>query len=337
MPAIPPPLDASRAAATLVTTWRLPPQVEARADGNYRVVRANPEDHAFSPELLNTRANGADALLIGPTDRLTADVIGHLPSTVRIVATFSVGTDHIDLAAARARGLVVTNTPDVVTDATAEIAVLLLLGAARRAGEGQRMIRAACDTPEGWRGWTPTQLLGRQLTGKRLGIFGMGRIGQAVARRARAFDMIIHYTNRRRLPLEQEQGAIYHPDPDTLLACADFLSLHCPSTPETRHWLNAERISRLPERAVVINTARGAVVDDSALIAALRSGRLFAAGLDVFDGEPDLHPAYRTLPNVVALPHLGSATEETRNAMGFRCLDNLDAFLAGHQPPDRVV
>jgi lactate dehydrogenase-like 2-hydroxyacid dehydrogenase len=175
------------------------------------------------------------------------------------------------------------------------------------------------------------------VTGKRLAILGMGRIGQAVARRARGFDMEIHYHNRRRLPADEETGAIYHADAEDLLSVADFLSIHSPATPETHHWLNAERIARLPDQAVVINTARGSVVDDEALIAALRSGKLAAAGLDVFENEPRLHPGYVSLPNTFLLPHLGSATDRTRDAMGFTALDNLDAFFAGGELPNRVV
>ncbi len=180
-------------------------------------------------------------------------------------------------------------------------------------------------------------MLGTQVTGKRLGIFGMGRIGQAIAKRARAFDMQIHYANRRRLPPELESGAIYHASADEMLPQCDFLSINAPGGPETRHWLNAERIARLPDGAIVVNTARGGLVEDSALIAALRSGKLFAAGLDVFEHEPNLNPAYRELANVFLLPHPGSATIETRNAMGFKALDNLDAFFAGLELPDRVI
>ena len=277
-------------------------------------------------------AASADALLVSAVDPIPADLIRSLPDSVRMIATFSVGTDHIDLAAAKARGIAVSNTPGVLTDATADIAFLLLLGAARRASEGERLIR------EGrWEGWAPTQLVGVHVTGKRLAILGMGRIGQAVARRARGFDMEIHYHNRRRLPADEESGAIYHADADDLLSVADFLSIHSPATPETHHWLNAERIARLPDRAVVINTARGSVVDDEALIAALRSGKLAAAGLDVFENEPRLHPGYASLPNTFLLPHLGSATDRTRDAMGFTALDNLDAFFAGGELPNRVV
>ena len=321
---------------TVALSRRLPAAVEARAARDY-ALRTNPDDGALDGPALTRHAEGADGLLVCPADRLPAPLIAALPPSVRILATFSVGTDHIDLKAAAARGLVVTNTPDVLTDATAEIAILLMLAAARRAGEGERVARTPPGAPGGWTGWTPTQLLGQQVTGKRLAILGMGRIGQAVAVRARAFGMTIHYSNRRRLPPDQEQGAVFHADPEDLLSHADFLSLHCPATAETRHWLDARRLALLPRNAVVVNTARGAVVDDEALIAALRTGRVFAAGLDVYENEPNLHPGYRTLDNAVLLPHLGSATVETRDAMGFRALDNLDAFFSGREPPDRVV
>ena len=317
----------------LLVTRRLPDAVEARAARDFEA-RLNPQDRALSGAEIAALARecGANGILCTAGDRLDADAIAALPEGVRIVATFSVGTDHIDLNAAKGRGLIVTNTPEVLTDATADIALLLMLGAARRASEGERMIRTGA-----WTGWTPTQLLGTHLGGKRLGIVGMGRIGQAVARRARAFGMTIHYSNRRRLPPDQEAGAVYHADPEAMLAVCDVLSLHFPATPETTHWLNAERIERLPQGAIVVNTARGSVVDDGALIAALASGRLAAAGLDVFENEPNLHAGYRSLENCFLLPHLGSATVETRNAMGFKALDNLDAFYAGAEPPDRVA
>ena len=315
----------------ILLTRRLPEAVEARASRDYAAI-LNPNDAALSGAAIAGRAAGADAVLCCAGDRLDAEAIAALPGRVKLLATFSVGTDHIDLAAAKARGLIVTNTPDVLTDATADIALLLILGAARRASEGERMIRA-----DGWTGWTPTQLMGTHIGGKRLGIVGMGRIGQAVAHRARAFGMAIHYSNRRRLPPDIEQGAVYHADPEAMLPVSDVLSLHFPATAETRHWLNADRIGRLPPGAILVNTARGSVVDDTAVIAALRAGRLAAAGLDVFENEPNLHPGYRDLPNSFLLPHLGSATVETRNAMGFKALDNIDAVLAGQAPPNRVV
>jgi lactate dehydrogenase-like 2-hydroxyacid dehydrogenase len=249
------------------------------------------------------------------------------------VATYSVGVDHCDLKAAAKRGLIITNTPDVLNDATAEVAMLLLLGAARRAAEGERMMRAAS-----WTSWSLSFMVGTEVTGKRLGIVGMGRIGQILARRARGFDMTIHYHNRRRLPAAQEAGAVYHAVLEDLLPHCDFLSLNCPATAETEGLLDRQRLSRLPYGAVLVNTARGGIVDDEAVIAALRSGQLAAAGLDVFSGEPDrIHPAYRALPNTFLLPHIGSATRETRDAMGFCALDNLDAVFAGEEPPNRVI
>lgn len=314
----------------LAVTRRLTDAVEARLDAHYRVRRPD-IDRPPAPEVLLSLAQGADGVLACPGDPLNATVIGALPAGIRVIATVSVGYDHVDIAAAAARGIPVTNTPGVLTEATAEIALLLLLGAARRATEGIDLIRSGR-----WTGIAPTQLLGVGLNGKRLGILGMGRIGQAVADRARAFGMTIHYANRRRLPPELERNAVFHADPDALLRHADFLSLHCPATPETTGWLDARRIALLPRGAIVVNTARGSVVVDDALIAALRDGHLAAAGLDVFNGEPALDPRYLALPNAFLLPHLGSATVETRNAMGFTALDNLDAVFAGREPPNRV-
>ncbi|WP_029006719.1 2-hydroxyacid dehydrogenase [Azospirillum halopraeferens] len=322
--------EAERAKPVLFVTRRLPDAVEARARRDYDA-RLNADDEPLTPDRLRTGAAGADAVLCCPADRMDAAAIALLPERVGILATFSVGIDHIDMAAAHARGLCVTNTPDVLTDATADVAMLLILAAARRASEGERLLRRGA-----WTGWAPTQLTGTHIGGKRLAIVGMGRIGRAVARRAVAFGMSVHYTGRHRLPPELEMGAIYHPDPETLPAVADVLSFHCPATPQTHRWLNAARIDRLPPGAIVVNTARGAVVDDAALIAALRSGRIAAAGLDVYTNEPHLDPGYLTLENAVLLPHLGSATVETRNAMGFRALDNLDAFFAGRPVPHRI-
>lgn len=314
----------------ILVTRKLPDAVEDRLARDY-AARLNPDDTVLTPPALIERARGADAILATPTEKFGADVIARLPASVRAVATFSVGYDHIDLQAAAARRLVVTNTPDVLSDATAEVAILLMLGAARRAYEGERLVRSGA-----WRDWSPTFMLGTQVSGKRLGIIGMGRIGQITARIARGFAMEIHYVNRRRLAPELEAGAVFHPHTEELLAVSEFLSIHCPATPETIGLLNAERIALLPPGAIVVNTARGPIIDDEALIAALSSGHIAAAGLDVFTGEPDINPAYRTLDNVFLLPHIGSATRETRAAMGFRALDNLDAIFAGREPHDRV-
>lgn len=317
--------------AVVLVTRKLPRAVEARLARDY-AARFNNEDKVYSGDELVQLAQGASAIIPCHTEKLTADVIQRLPESVRAICSFSVGFDHIDLDAARNRGIIVTNTPEVLSDATAEIAMLLVLGAARRAYEGEHQIRT--DT---WAEWGATFQLGIQVTGKRLGILGMGRVGQIMARRARGFDMEIHYYNRRRLAPELELGAIYHESVEELLPHSDFLSIHCPATPETHHLINAERIDLLPDEAVVVNTARGAVIDDDALIEALSSGKLFAAGLDVYNNEPNIDPRYKTLNNTFLLPHIGSASRETRDAMGFRALDNLDAIVSGSEPRDRLV
>ncbi|MHC8491145.1 2-hydroxyacid dehydrogenase [Thalassospira sp. SM2505] len=314
----------------LAVTRRLPDAVAKRAAQSYDIRTQEGDDPLSRNEIL-ALCHGADAALVSVGDPIDATFFEELPDSVKIVATFSVGTDHIDLAAARKKGVIIGNTPGVLTDATADIAWLLILGAARRASEGEAEVRNAT-----WSSWRPTHLMGTQVTGKRLGIVGMGRIGQAVAKRARGFDMDIHYYNRRQLPADQEMGATYHDSIEGLLPHCDFLSLHCPSTPETRGMVNAGFISKLPDGAIIVNTARGDVVNDGDLIAALKSGKLTAAGLDVFAGEPNIEPAYRDLKNTFLLPHLGSATVETRNAMGFRALDNIDAFIAGKEVPYSV-
>ncbi len=316
----------------VLVTRKLPPAVEERLRRDY-APRFNPEDRLYSTDELIALAQGADIIIPCHTEKLSADVIARLPASVKAIVCFSVGVDYVDLAAAKTRNIIVTNTPDVLTDATAEIAMLLLLGAARRASEGERLIRAGK-----WKSWSPTFMIGKQVTGKRLGIIGMGRVGQATAQRARGFDMTILYSNRSRLLPEFEKSAAYYETVEAMLPHCDFLALHCPATPETHHLLNAEHIALLPDGAIVVNTARGSVIDDDALVFALKSGKLAAAGLDVFNGEPDnIHPGYRELENTFLLPHIGSATVETRDAMGFRALDNLDAIAAGYEPGDRVA
>lgn len=310
----------------LLVTRKLPDAVENRLQDTFETI-LNPHDTPLDAERLIQQSADVDGILCTPNDQIDTDLIARLPDRIRIISTFSVGYEHINIQACQARGITVTNTPGAVTDATADIALLLLLGASRRAYEGERMIR------EGkWTGWTPTQLLGTGLQGKRLGILGMGRIGEAVAQRAKAFGMEVHYHNRRRLA----HAATYHETAESLLKVSDFLSLHFPLTPQTRGFLNAERLAMMPKGAVVVNTARGGVVDDEALLAALKSGQIAAAGLDVFDGEPNLHAGYRDLPNTFLLPHLGTATVETRNAMGFCAIDNLVAFFNGQTPPHPV-
>ena len=314
----------------LLVTRRLPPAVEARCRRDWDA-RLNAQDAPLSPPELVAAAQGADALLCCPADRLDAATIAALPPRLRALGTFSVGHDHIDLPACRARGLAVLHTPDVLSAATAELGLLLILAACRRAGEGERLVRSGR-----WGGWAPTQLLGTTATGKRLGILGMGRIGRELARMAAGIGMSVHYRNRTRLPPELEQGAAFHDDDAGFLAASQVLSLNAPAGPATRAWLDAGRLALLPRGAVVVNTARGALVDDAALLAALASGHVAAAGLDVYDGEPRVHPGYLALEQVVLLPHLGSNTAETRDAMGFLVLDGMDAVLAGRAAANLV-
>ena len=316
---------------TVLVTRKLPEAVEDRLRRDYNPI-LNPDDTLYTSDEIIERADGADAIMPCHTERFDAEVIARLPESVRVIANFSVGYDHVDTEAAKARGVIVTNTPEVLSDATAELTMMLMLGAARRASEGERLVR----TRE-WKDWSPSFMVGAQVTGKRLGILGFGRVGRVVARRARGFDMEIHYNDLRRMPPEHEEGAIYHETPEDLMPHCDFLTLHCVASPETIKLLDAELIALLPDGAVVVNASRGVVIDDDALIAALKSGKLTAAGLDVYNNEPDIHPEYRELPNVFLMPHIGSATKETRDGMGFRALDNLDAIFAGQEPRDRVA
>lgn len=318
---------------TLFVTRKLPPDVEARLRRDYDALH-NEDDVAYGPDDLvrlsmETKCEG---ILTCGTEKWTADVISRLPDHVKILATFSVGYDHIDVEAAEKKGLIVTNTPDVLTAATADISMLCLLGAGRQAQNSEKVLREG-----GWGRWDPMGMLGVDVTGKKLGIYGMGRIGQAVAQRARGFEMEIHYCNRTRLPADKELGAIHHPTAEDMLPHCQFLSINSPGGADTLHFLNAERIALLPDGAVVANTARGTVIDDNALIPALQSGKVGGAGLDVFENEPNFDKRYLDLDNVFLLPHVGSATIETRNGMGFRALDNLDAYFAGKGPGDRVI
>jgi lactate dehydrogenase-like 2-hydroxyacid dehydrogenase len=314
----------------LLVTRRLPQAVEERAAHEYEA-RLTASDTPIPSAEIITRAQGAEAVLTCPGDHFNDALIGALPDSVKVIATFSVGYDHVDVTAARERGIAVCNTPDVLSLATAECALLLILSASRRAGEGERMIRAGK-----WVGWAPTQLMGVGAAGRKLGIFGMGRIGRELARLARGLGMVIHYRDVVRLPEALELGAIYHESDKSFLAECEVLSLNAPGGGSTRHWLNAARISMLPRGAVVVNAARGTLVDDLALIAALKTGQVGYAGLDVYDGEPKVNPLYLELENVVLLPHLGSATIETRDAMGFLALDGIDAVLAGKTPSNLV-
>jgi lactate dehydrogenase-like 2-hydroxyacid dehydrogenase len=295
-------------------------------------VSVNPDDRTLTPDELQQAAKGADALLITAFDRLDAGAVAQFPAGLRIMATYSVGIEHIDLDAVSQRGIAVLSTPDVLSNSVAEMAILLMLGAARRAHEGSGLIYG-----RHWAGWTPTQLVGIEVTGSRIGIVGMGRIGRTIARRARGFDMIVHYHNRSRLEPALEEGACYHDTVEGLLAASDVLVLAAPSTPATKSLLNSERLTLVPKDAIVVNIARGDLIDDEALIAALKSGRVAAAGLDVFNNEPRLHEGYLSLPNVFLQPHQGSSTLTARLKMGRILLDGIDAVVAGRPAPNRLV
>jgi len=297
--------------------------------------RVNQDDHSFTTAELGEALRGADALVPTVSDRITAQTLAVEPLRARILANFGVGFNHIDVAAAKARGLVVTNTPDVLTDDTADDAIMLMLMVARRAGEGERHVRSGT-----WTGWRPTHLLGTKVSGKTLGLIGLGRIGRAVARRAhQGFGMRVVFHDPYPPPANVVADLAAEPKAtvEDVLREADFVSLHSPATPETRHLMNAERLALMRPTAFLINTARGDIVDEAALVAALERGQIAGAALDVYEQEPHVTPALLTMENVVLLPHLGSATQETRVAMGMRALDNLAAFFAGSAPRDRVV
>lgn len=316
----------------VLVTRKLPDAVEARLQKDYDAL-LNPDDTLYTSDDIIKKAQGVDAIMPCHSEKFNNDVFSRLPESVKIIANFSVGYDHVDTAAAKDKGVVITNTPDVLSDATAELTIMLMLGAARRASEGERHVRTKT-----WKDWSPSFMVGTQMTGKRLGIIGFGRVGQVVARRAaQGFDMKIHYHSRNRVTPDLEAGATYHATVEELMPHCDFLALHCVASPETAGLLNKERIALLPDGAIVTNASRGIIIDDDALISALKSGKLYAAGLDVYNNEPDIDSRYRELSNVFLMPHIGSATKETRDAMGFRALDNLDAFFAGQEPGDRVA
>jgi lactate dehydrogenase-like 2-hydroxyacid dehydrogenase len=311
----------------LVVTSHFIKPVEARIESEYEVRRQS-DGTPFTRDELLAAAEGADAMLVLPFDKLDAEFFRRVSPSVKVISTYSVGVDHIDMQAAAERNIAIGYTPAEVTDATADIAMLLLLGASRRAFEAQKLVRSG--------EWTIPRagvLLGWQVTGKNLGIFGMGRIGQAVAKRARGFGMTIHYSNPKQLPAEKAGAALFHADPFELLKVSQFLSLNAPETPATHHFLNAKTIALLPANAIIVNTARGGLIKDDDLIEALKSGRIAAAGLDVFGGEPKLNPGYVKLKNTFLLPHIGAATIESRTNMGMVALDNIDAVLNGTPAP----
>ncbi|WP_421694933.1 2-hydroxyacid dehydrogenase [Aestuariivirga sp.] len=315
----------------VLVTRKMMPDAEERISKVFRAT-LNPDDRPMDLDEVLEKAAAHDAILLTSFDKLGPEFIPALPPSIRIIATHSVGYDHLSIPQAKAKGIAVTNTPGVLTDATADIALLLILGAARGASWGDRMVRE-----NRWGATTLISPMGCDVSGKRLGILGMGRIGQAVARRARGFGMAIHYHSRNPVAVEDAQGAIYHAHFEEMLPSCDFLSVNCASTPETRGMVNAQAIALLPDGAIIVNSARGDILDDDALIKALISGKLAAAGLDVFKGEPAIDPRYRTLENVFLLPHIGSATPGTRSAMAHKCIDNLEQFFRGERPADLLT
>ena len=283
--------------------------------------KLNKEDKLLTKEQLLKESNGCDGILSSLSEKFDSDLVSKLPETIKIISNFAVGFGNIDIDAAKKRNIVVTNTPDVLTDATAEIAMLILLGAARRAKEGIEWANK-----KNWK-WATDFLMGKQLSGSRLGILGMGRVGRAVADRARSFGMKIHYYNRSKLDKNLEKEAIYHKSLESLLSVSDFFSINCPATKETKHIINKDTIKHFPDGAVISNSARGDMIDDDAMVEALKNGKVFSLGLDVYNGEPDIHPDYLTLPNVFVLPHLGSATKKTRTAMADLAVSNIEEFF----------
>lgn len=294
----------------------------------------NLTDRPMDRAALAAAAQRADVLVPTITDTIDAALIDGAGEQLKMIANFGAGVDHIDVDAAVGRGLVVTNTPGVLTEDTADLAMGLILAVSRRIVEGAQVVAAG-----GFEGWTPTWMCGRKLWGKRLGIVGMGRIGQSLARRARAFGMQVHYHNRKPVPamVAEDLGATWWDDLDQMLARMDVISLNCPATRETRHLLSAERLARLQPHALLINTARGELIDEAALAEAVAARRIAGVGLDVFENEPLIHPGLLGHPNVVLLPHLGSATIEARQDMGDRVIANIQTFANGHRPPDRVI
>ncbi|HYN39301.1 MAG TPA: D-glycerate dehydrogenase [Rhodospirillales bacterium] len=317
----------------VVVTRRLPDVIETRMMELFDV-RLNLTDELLTQERLIEAVRIADVLVPTVTDRITAAVLNHAGERLKLIANYGTGFDHIDLKRAQERGITVTNTPDVLTEDTADMTMALILAVPRRLTEGERVLRSGQ-----WRGWSPTWMLGHRVSGKRLGIVGMGRIGQAVARRARAFQMSIHYHNRRRVhpDMETELEATYHESLDQMLARTDVVTVHCPHTPATFHLLSARRLKLLQPHAYIVNTARGEIIDEVALVRMLRGREIAGAGLDVYENEPAVNPKLLAMENVVLLPHMGSATHEGRIDMGQRVIINIQSLIDGHKPPNRVL
>lgn len=318
---------------SVVVTRRLPDAVETRLSELFDV-KLRDDDTPMSRSELAEAMRGADILVPTVTDEIDARLIGQAGGRLKLIANYGAGVDHIDVATARQRGILVSNTPGVLTDDTADMAMALLLAVTRRIPEGLSIMQKG-----EWQGWAPTALLGGRVGGRRLGILGMGRIGQAVARRAQAFGMQVHYHNRKRLrpEIEEKYEATYWESLDQMLARMDVISVNCPSTPSTFHLLNARRLKLMKTTAVIVNTSRGEVIDENALTRMLRNGELAGAGLDVYEHGTNVNPRLRELPNVVLLPHMGSATLEGRIEMGEKVIINIKTFEDGHRPPDQVV
>ena len=317
----------------VVITRKLPDAIETRLMELFDV-RLNVDDEVMSEAKLTEAVKMADVLVPTITDTIDAKLIAAAGKKLKLIANYGTGVDHIDLAAAREKGITVTNTPDVLTEDTADMTMALILAVPRRLVEGERIVRSG-----DWSGWSPTWMLGHRIFGKRLGIIGMGRIGQAVARRARGFGLSIHYHNRNRVheEIENELEATYWESLDQMLAHMDFISVNCPHTPATYHLLSARRLKLLQPHAVIVNTARGEVIDENALTQVLQSGDIAGAGLDVFEHAPAVNPKLLALDNVVLLPHMGSATFEGRGDMGEKVVINIQTFVDDHTPPDRVI
>src|SRR5210317_12716 len=313
----------------ILVTRNLLPENEERIKKLFDA-KLNKADNILSAEELINQSKDCDGILCIGGNKFDKAIIDQLSSSVKIIANYAVGYNNVDVDAAKQKGIVVTNTPEVLTDATADISILLLLGASRRAYEGRKHAET-----QSWN-WSTNFLMGKQMSNKRLGILGMGRIGRAVAQRARGFGMEIHYHNRSKLSPDLELGAIYHDNIKSLFSQSDFLSINCPATAETTNLLNEETINFLPDKAVVANAARGDIIDDAAMIKAMKSGKIFALGLDVYNGEPKINEEYLQLDNLFLLPHLGSSTKRTRIDMGDRAIDNLESFFAGSTPLDKV-
>ena len=317
----------------VIVTRRLPDSVETRMRELFDT-ELNLDDAPMSRAALADALTRADALVPTITDKIDADLLAGAGERLKLIANFGMGIDHIDVVAANARGIAVTNTPGVLTEDTADLTMALMMTVARRIVEGANLAQDG-----GFTGWTPTWMMGRRINGKRLGIIGMGRIGQAVARRARAFGMQIHYHNRKPVShlIAEELEATYWESLDQMLARMDVISVNCPHTPATYHLLSARRLKLLQPHAIVVNTARGEIIDEGALTELLAQGAIGGAGLDVFEFEPAINPKLLKLPNAVLLPHLGSATVEARTDMGEKVIINLKTWMDGHRPPDRVL